>query len=393
SLRLQASQLASLLRAKQQEIDQREATLHTQMSQLDKERRAFRLQVREYHATRVEREMEDAQRLQEIENRLADLSAMELALNADARFEAFHALSNNNTELVDQTEPLHNTKRNNHTGSGSVPESPRVSSSSSLSATSNGSPDKAKIEEAWQELESQRRSVRERIQQLNTLESLLQDNWNDCERKRRDLEIQHAGRLAALEEQQQRNQEALREFEANRKLAESDLRRREESLAKRSAAVEQVRLEAAKIHHDSLEMRIVLEQLWQQLADRLDAAELARSIAASRAQLADEYQMASQTLLEQRGEAEELSRRLHEQQAKLRRQRSEMQDWLARRHHEIHDREMRLTAREQQLAKHDQTVIDLRRQLDQERLAARNRLLDLAHRFAIKVRMEEGLGP
>ena len=392
SLRLQASQLASLLRVKQQEIDQREATLHTQMSQLDKERRAFRLQVREYHETRIERETEHAERLQEIEKRLADLSAMELALNADARFEAFHATgnSNNNTEPLDQSEPLNSTKPILNTGS--VPVSPRASFNSSFPATPSCIPDTAKIEEAWQELESQRRTVRERIQQLNTLESMLQDNWNDCERKRRDLEIQHAGRLAALEEQQQRNQEAQRQFEANSKLAESDLHRREESLAKRAAAIEQVRLEAAQIHHDSLEMRIVLEQLWQQLADRLDAAELARSIAASRAQLADEYQLASQTLLEQRREAEELSRRLHEQQAKLRRQRSEMQEWLARRQHEIHDRETRLSAREQQLAKHDQTVVDLRRQLEQERLAARNRLLDLAHRFAIKVRMEEGLG-
>lgn len=365
SLRRQASQLAGLLRDKQQEIDQREATLNARLAQLDNERRSFRLQLREYTELRAEREAEYQQRQQELEIRLADLSALEMALNADPRSTAFAA--SDTSELAP---------------ANVLPLKPHHEPPAIDPAT-----------ETFRELESQRAACRARIQQMDTLESLLKDNWSYCERLRRDLETQQRQQLADFEEHRRRQLETQRAFESSNQAASDDLRRREESLAKRQAAVEQIHRDAAKIHHETLEMRIVIEQLWQQLADRVDAAELVRSIAAGRAQLTDEYRMAHQNLSEQRREVDALTRRLTEQQSKLRRQRTEMQEWLARRNQELHKLELRLCSREQQLAGHDQTVSDLQQQLEQERHAARTRMLELSQRFLIKVRLDEGMGP
>jgi len=145
--------------------------------------------------------------------------------------------------------------------------------------------------------------------------------------------------LASSRDEQQRRYDAKSE----------KLQNRERSLDERSEALHQMEATVATSHRETLEMRLVTQQLWTRLTGIAPPGELTSSLAQIRGRLSDHFRMASSGLEKQKEELLELSGRLDQRQEQLRMQRIEVQEWVARRHEEIEEQAARLVAREQEL--------------------------------------------
>lgn len=144
------------------------------------------------------------------------------------------------------------------------------------------------------------------------------------------------------------------------------LRIREEQLDRERTALDQLRAEVAARHQEALEMRLACEQLWAQLASRLEVPRLIESIAQLRRRLAEQYQGAAWELAQQREEARQLVARLDDRQQQLRRQRAEVQAWVMRRHEELEWQHVQLLKRQQELDARERAQQQLHAEIQQQ---------------------------
>ena len=100
---------------------------------------------------------------------------------------------------------------------------------------------------------------------------------------------------------------------------------------------------------ETLEMRLAIEETWQQLAGALSPASLTRSISIVRAKLADHYRQTLEQIGRQSEQLEAVRRDLGQQLTAIESQRQELQAWAERRHGDIEEQAARLVAREQEL--------------------------------------------
>ena len=430
-LRLQASQLAEFLRARQFDLDQREATLNATIAQLEKERRAHRLQVREFEDSKSQVEHEWQIRSQEFDQRLAVITASELAVQVDesATEKLLAELSRRTDERqIDlDLQAAELTRRQKE-----IEQSQREWTRERITATEQllrereqlaaerhvqesefaellGQLDRNRLaweqekqlqlqqlsdqriqdlERSWTELRESQRNLRTKASHLETLEHLLKESWQAVERERRELESRSAAAESQLREQQQLLSEERRKHEEATRLQAAQLQQREDTLARQNAGIERTRADLMRVHHETLEMRLALEQLWNQLGDRVGAAELTRAVATTRTQLSEEYRLANQALTEQQREVKELTRRMIEYQSQLRRQRTELQEWLERRNQELHEHELRLATREEQISSPERQIAELRSQLEKQQRDSQRQIQQLAVQIGLKLRAE-----
>jgi hypothetical protein len=110
--------------------------------------------------------------------------------------------------------------------------------------------------------------------------------------------------------------------------------------------LDQVRDEALRLHRQSLEMRLLAEQLWAQITGNLTPAEVTQAIAQLRLKLAEQYRLEEQQLVARRDELLQLSERITRQNSDLEQLRSGLRDWAAARQAEIERQAQALVQRE-----------------------------------------------
>jgi chromosome segregation ATPase len=209
----------------------------------------------------------------------------------------------------------------------------------------------------------------EQQRQLQSLQALTQDLWNECENERRAARMERAQSEQAAQDERAAIAHWKQQAEQVLKQRELELHEREEAVARDRAALKQLRDEITQAHRETLEMRLVTEQLWAQLAARCHPAELTRSLGRLRAQLADEHRLAFKSIEEQKSELSELLTRLTEQQARLRSQRTELQDWAVQRQTELARHADELACREADLEAKEARIEALRQSLADQRSA------------------------
>ncbi len=196
---------------------------------------------------------------------------------------------------------------------------------------------------------------------------LWQKKLRELERNERQLQARLADAHARQKEQDEQSlrlQEAEREQNARlgsersayRERFESQLvklEQRGEQLDRRSISLQQLHGDIAKMYREALEMRMATEDQWSQLCEKLSPAEATRRMAEFRGKLADQFELASTSLAEQRREIAELVGRLAEHEARLTSQREELRGWVARRQAEIEEQAGRLLAHERELDSQD----------------------------------------
>lgn len=160
---------------------------------------------------------------------------------------------------------------------------------------------------------------------------------------------------------------------------------RETALEQQQAALDQLRGEITSAHRQSIEMRLMAEQLWAQVQGRMPPLEITQSIAQLRLKLGEQYKLEQQGLGEQKQELLKLAEKVAEQSTTLRTQRHELQNWFASRESEIERHAEALVLRERELMEQTDKLHDSenrwnsdRRQLEQEVREIRSRLRQTA---------------
>ena len=308
-LRAQARQLAGHLRAKQRDLDRREAEMNALVAKIENEQRASRLWLREKEYEYSEREAALQKTLAELDERAAGMSVVEISVDRDL-------------------EEARRTARR---------------------------------------LEEQERKFAERERRFRQSEAMLEEHTAQLASDRRQLDAEREKYARELHEERKvlarRESQSEAELEARRKVLEQ----RCEALDGREESVEQLQSDVTKMHREALELRLVTEQLWAQLAGTAAPAELTQSMGRIRARIADHYRLAEENLTKQREELRQLAAKLDRRQHDLRQQRADLQSWLDNREEEIEEQAERLVTREQELDRQERHFRQVEQKLSAER--------------------------
>jgi hypothetical protein len=154
----------------------------------------------------------------------------------------------------------------------------------------------------------------------------------------------------AWEAQKVREREGIEDLRQSAEGELADRRTRLEArhdwIERQRVGLEQVRNEALSLHRQSLEMRLLAEQLWSQITGRLSPAEVTQSLAQVRIKLAEQYHLEEVQLESKKRELVELAERITQQHRELTQLRSGLREWAAARQGEIEQQAAALVQRE-----------------------------------------------
>jgi hypothetical protein len=209
--------------------------------------------------------------------------------------------------------------------------------------------------------------IARREEQLEAAEAMLNEQAAAIERDRADLYTERRD----WDEQNKSQRRAIDELRHATEGELSDrrtrLEARQEWIERQKAGLEQVRDEALKLHRQSLEMRLVAEQVWSQITATRSPAELTQSIAAARLQLSEQYRIEEQQLVARREELLELSEKVAQQHQQLVLLRDGVRDWGLARQKEIERQAGALAERETVLDAQHEKLRDRENQWNTQR--------------------------
>ena len=165
------------------------------------------------------------------------------------------------------------------------------------------------------------------------------------------------------------------------------LEARQQWIERQKAGLEQVRDEALRLHRQSLEMRLLAEQVWSQVTGTVSPAEVTQALAELRLKLAEQYKIEEQLLAKRREELLALSEKLAAQHAEISQLRDGVRDWGNARQADIErqaatlvERELALDAQQEEMREREQRWNSDRRRYEQQvrDLSARLRHLPIA---------------
>lgn len=357
----QAAQLSSLLQDQLRSVEHREAQLNARAAELDNELRLVRLRAQEMLAELMERE-------QAVAAQEAALAAAQREV-ASAREQAERSVAEKEflacERLGDQLRQheaayVETEARQSHLDHREKEFARREQALAELEAS---------LAQREQQLEEKEPHIRQRRQSIER-ESLRQELAAELSRREQALSggeallAEHVlsldlDRQALARERADWQRQKVAEYETltlQRQQAEVDLEQRRTRLAAREAAhdnqqaaLKQLRHEITAAHRQSLEMRLMAEQLWGQIQGRLPPAEITQALAQLRLKLSEQYRIEQHGLAQQKEELLRLAEKVGSQSTTLRSQRQELQAWFNAREQEIERHAESLVRREQEV--------------------------------------------
>jgi hypothetical protein len=382
----QASQLADALKSRRHDIDQREAQLNSRVAKLENELRSARLWMSESAHAYREKEEELQSTVADLEARLkacaaSEVSADEAAVRAEKDWQLRHEslakreqrIASAESAMQEETESLRREReewsrfrQEQEAGLRDVAGHNGPRSGTTVQAVSSG--------ETPSDLALQ---MTQRQNHLLEGEQLLQQQMRELSTESDRLaELREATAAEAVREQQHLD-EQQRQLDREFAEAQNQLEGRHVQLVHREEALRLLREETSWIHHETLEIRMVVEQTWAELVEVCSPAKITQQLARSRQQLADVFLLQKQELQECRDALDELIARLDDRADQLRKQRGEFESWAARRQEEIETQAARLVARETELEREEKRLAKARNDWSSERLHLQNRLRKL----------------
>jgi hypothetical protein len=321
-LRLQALQLATHLRDRQKELDAREAELNSRVAQWENEARAVRLSL-------AEREADMA------------VGAETLAHERSEFHSRSQLLVDSETQVSSYQKQLSERER--------------------------------RLSERERKLSERERDVNRRLARLATVEAAQHDRGPASKRG------------AAVSSDATLREQLAQEY----RLALADLQQKREEVGRRAEHLHQCRLslgrtrdELTRLHQDTLEMRLAMEELWVQLSGAAPPAALIQSLGRIRAKLAEQSSQAHTELCEERKELERLRGELAAEHETLAQRKEQFERWAASRTENCQQEASRLLAREEQLRRREV----LHREQSQRWAAERLRYQHEVHRLHAELR-------
>lgn len=292
-LHIQAAQLAAHLRARQRELDEREAALNSQVARWESEVRSARLWL---------------------ELRQGELSAGGEELAAERERLALRAAEIERREKDCGCREEECQRRQEE-----------------LCA----------LEQSSRERE---RELRVQLDRLAAAEAARLRDEQSMSARRAAAECSTAAAEQAAAE--------LRREKAELERQRQTLQRRSEHVERCRAALEQLRDELGRMHRETLEIRLATEELWTQLSGAAPPAALVRSLSAIRSRLADQYRQANAELAEKKKELEAARAEIAREHAALKEYKKQYEQWFTATDEDRRRQAERLMAREEQL-RHD----------------------------------------
>jgi hypothetical protein len=367
-LDLQASQLSEHLRERLREVDRREAHLNARVAQLESDLRASRVWLREQEHEFAEREAELRRQLEDAQVRGEAIPA---AVDAGQLEEARAELSERERELSLKENDLRERRFEFERQCAALRHARQLWEQEHTRQEAELVREKQRLSALFAE----QSAVRER--QLRQAEQLVAEQSEQFVRDRAEL----AADRQAWEERRQLQAQSLAEQTQAQQAQLDDQRLRLDSRAqwieRQRAGLDQVRAEITALHRQSLEMRLVAEQLWAQITSRMSPAEVAHSIAQLRLKLAEHYRLEEQALDAKRQELVELADRIGERHRELTVLQGGLKDWSASRQAEIEEQAALLVRREQELEAQQDEFRHARAQWQGERLSYEQQLREL----------------
>jgi septal ring factor EnvC (AmiA/AmiB activator) len=338
-LKRQAGQLAGYLRSRQDELDHREAQLNAELAQLETELRKARLCICEREAELEQRRWEMDQREKEILERLDRLAAADASLTREVAANA--EIVGRSAAIIEENKLL----------------SRQISALEEKIRQCNAETDPADIGSPLmrqQKLEDENHCLSAAQTEIKRLREEL-----TAERRRLHADIrQEHERLAA------RQRQAMAELDKKREILINRSQRFEQS----RASLLRLREELQIVHRETLENRLVAEELWMQLSGAAPPAALTLSAARIRKRLAEQHRQAGDQLREYKNELETAQNRLTELYKKLAEKKIQFDDYLKTRQEDLERQASLLVAREQTISQQQTRFEELSQQWRLERM-------------------------
>jgi hypothetical protein len=350
-LQLQVSQLAGHLRERLREVDRREAAVNARASQLESDLRASRLWLRERENEFQQREQELKRQIEDLQERFAPPVQNEGAVgNAlrgvpsaadDTDFASrLQDLAEREHHLQLKETDLRERRFEHDRQSAALRHAQQMWEHERSREEQELALDRTRLEAEFRERLAQREAELRSSEQLLAEHAALLDRdraalvadrqaWEECKsRQRQELEAENSAAAEDREDRQQR------------------LDARQDWIERQKAGLEQVRSEILGLHRQSLEMRLIAEQLWSQITGRMTPADVTHAVAQLRLKLVEQYKLEEQHLDDKREELVALGERLTGQHAELKQLQAGLREWTSARQSEIEQQAAELVQRE-----------------------------------------------
>jgi hypothetical protein len=347
-LQLQVSQLAGHLRERLREVDRREAAVNARASQLEADLRANRLWLRERENEFQQREQELTRKIEELEERaMGRLPSRGAEAASEAPGDAGdddegrqHDLAEREHQIQLKESDLRERRFEQDRQSAALRHAQQVWEHQRSREQQELVQERARLEAEYQ------LRLAERESEWKAAEQLLREHAAQLDRDQAAL----AADRRAWDEQKSRQQHDLA-TEKQAALAEMEIQRerqvaRQDWIERQKAGVEQLRSEVLSLHRQSLEMRLVAEQLWAQITGRLSPAEATHTLAQLRLKLVEQFKLDEESVRARREELVALGERITAQHAELKQLQSGLREWAATRQAEIEQQAAALVGRE-----------------------------------------------
>ena len=388
-LQLQVSQLAGHLRERLREVDRREAHVNARASQLEADLRASRLWLQERDHEFQEREIELKRQIEELQERLGGRVAESAGAVGNASGAVGNALRGVPDSADDFAIAQHELAERDH--------DLRLKENDLRERRFELERQAAALRHAQQVWQQQRESEerdlaqsrvrleREFAERIAEHESNLRASEALVAEHSRQLEQDRAALLADRQAWESQRARQVQTLEDERRASDAELvdrtqrlDARQDWIERQKGGLDQTQAEILSLHRQSLEMRLIAEQLWSQIAGRLTPAEITHAIAQTRLKLSEQFKLEEQSLEEKKEELVALSRRIHEQHAELKQMQSGLREWATARQTEIEQQAQALVERELALDAEQERQRQSQRQWQADRRSYEQQIRDLA---------------
>jgi hypothetical protein len=368
-LELQADQLSEHLRERLREVDRREAHLNARVAQLESDLRASRVWLREQEHEFAQREAEMRQQLEDA-RQCGEHAPTESVDGADLET-ARRELSDREHQLQLKENGIRERRLETERQASALRHAQQLWDQERSRQEAELARQRERHSHQFHEQSAQR------DEQLHLAEAQIARDSEQLARDRDDFaadrqawEQRRAVQASALDERAK-----LIEGE----LAEHRLRldARAEWIEREKNGLEQVRSDITDLHRQSLEMRLVAEQLWSQISGRMSPAEVTQSIAQARRKLAEHYRLEEQALDKRKDELLAVAQRVADQHRELTQLQGGLKGWVAARQAEVEEQAANLARREQELEAQQEAIRQSRVQWLTERQSLEQQLREL----------------
>jgi len=220
-----------------------------------------------------------------------------------------------------------------------------------------------------QQLETGEQQLLLRKTQLDRYRAALEEMDRALERER-DLHSRWKAAFSSTAEQERQHQESERlTWENERQQQQAELRRQQELLLAhseqietRKARLESLRREVEQTNHETMELRLAVEEVWSQVQQHRGATEARAQVEQARAAVTRDYEQLQARLWEQRQELLDAERNFEQHRQAFQEERRMLTEWIAARDQELQQKEQ-----EQQRVAVEQQSQDQELQALQER--------------------------